>query len=57
MAPKTCEKCLGVIARGVDHPCTRAEKRTNLAELLKASSCKTKGRVTSATLKGNILKK
>ena len=56
MAPKTCEKCLGVIARGVDHPCTRAEKRTNLAELLKASSCKTKGRVTSATLKGNILK-
>ena len=52
--PKTCPKCFGIIARGVMHPCSKAEKRSNLAEILKSSSFKTRGKVTSASLKGKI---
>ena len=51
-APKTCENCLGIIARGVKHPCTRAAKRSNLTGLLKCSSKKSKSKVTASALKG-----
>ena len=54
--PKTCPQCFGVLARGVKHPCTKTDKRANLAGILKSASRKTKGKVTSSAIKGIVYK-
>ena len=46
-----CRVCLTYIGRGKTHKCTKKTKQTNLEELVKSTSFKTKGKVTSSCLK------
>ena len=46
-----CSKCLTYTGRGKAHKCNKTTRRSNLEELVKSSSSKTKGKVTSACLK------
>ena len=46
-----CRKCFTYIRRGKAHKCIRRTRQKNLAGMVKASSMRTKGRVTSDCLK------
>ena len=48
---KQCLNCFTYVGKGIPHDCSRTTKRTNLECIVKASSYKTKGRVTSSCLK------
>ena len=47
-----CSDCSGIIARGVDHPCTARARKENLIEMITQASPKTKRQVLAHTLKG-----
>ena len=46
-----CPKCLSLIGRGVEHTCSKAQRRENLANFVRTSSGYTKDKVTSEGLK------
>ena len=46
-----CSKCLTYIGKGKSHKCKKRTKQDNLAGMVKSSSKKTKGKVTSSCLK------
>ena len=46
-----CSKCFGLISRGVTHNCTKVQRQNNLAGIVKSSSGRSKGKVTSHLLK------
>ena len=48
---KQCLNCFTYVGKGIPHDCSRTTKRTNLECIVKASSYKTKGRVTTSCLK------
>ena len=49
-----CVKCLTYIGRGKSHKCIRKTKQENLSMMVKASSRRTKGKVTSSCLKSDF---
>ena len=46
-----CSKCYCFVSKGVSHLCSKVQKQENLADFLKATSNRTKGKVTSTILK------
>ena len=46
-----CSKCFGLVSRGVTHTCTKVQRQNNLAGIVKSSSGRSKGKVTSHILK------
>lgn len=46
-----CRICFTYIGRGKAHRCTKTTKQNNLEDLVKSTSFKTKGKVTSSCLK------
>ena len=51
MVSLQCRVCLTYIGRGKAHKCTKRTKQSNLEEMVKSTSFKTKGKVTSSCLK------
>ena len=52
---KLCPSCQGKLSPGVSHVCTRVERNSNIVEIVKALSDRSKGQVLSETLKGKTL--
>ena len=48
---KLCRNCMGEIAKGVSHKCSKGSMRDNLAELVKSRSKKSKAKITGRSLK------
>ena len=46
-----CSKCYCVVWKGASHNCTKVQKQANLVGFVKATSSKTKGKVTSTVLR------
>ena len=42
-----CSKCFSMLAKGLPHHCSKVQKQENLANLVKSSSVKSKGKVTN----------
>ena len=47
-----CSKCFTMIGKGIPHNCSKVQKQENLAHIVRSSSGKSKGKVTSNILKG-----
>ena len=46
-----CNKCYSIVSKGVSHICKKTQKQSNLAEMVKSSSLRSKSKVTSEVLK------
>ena len=49
---KICPNCKGQLSQGVSHLCSRAERNINVLDLVRSLSDRSKGQVTSESLKG-----
>ena len=55
LAPiKICPECKGKVAPGVSHVCTRTERNSNIMEMFRSLSDRSRGQVLSQSLKGKI---
>ena len=46
-----CDKCYSIVSKGVSHICKKTQKQSNLAEMVKSSSLRSKSKITSEVLK------
>ena len=52
---KSCTSCHGEIAPGVSHICTRSERNTNIVDLVRSVSERSRGQIVSQALKGQYI--